>query len=200
MSSRDTVVLVAPVAVACAIALLGWVAGVRRGRRSVGDGVPSKRRRGVIMALLFVGAVAAAFLAPVISVLWVLLALNLLLGVGENVPFSTYSMFSKPSTTAWALCFEDGEGASVPIAKLGLAPHDMRKRFASELRAARARGVRDVDAARHDAASVLATLVEERRPPRGPFSTRTIAIVLVEYSLDAGKVRQVKTPILETSP
>jgi len=198
--SRDTVILVAPVAAAWAIALIGWVTRVRRGPRSEGDGLPSKRQRGVVMALVAVGAIAAAFLAPVISVLWVVLAINLVLGVGENVPFSPYSMFSMPSTTAWALCFEDGEGASVPISKLGLAPHDMRKRFAAELRAARARGVRDVDAARHDAASVLATLVEERRPPHGPFSTRTISIVLVEYSLDEGKVRQVRTPILETSP
>jgi hypothetical protein len=68
------------------------------------------------------------------------------------------------------------------------------------MRAARARGVRDVDAVRRDAATVLATLVEERRPPGGPLATRPIAIVLMEYSLDSGKVREVKTPIMETSP
>jgi hypothetical protein len=196
----DTVVLAAAVATPCVVALLGWLTPARGGGRSLQDKPPSEKWRRAIGASLVVGAVAAAMAAPIISVLWVVVALNLLLGPRENVPFSTYSMFSMPSATAWALRFENRQGELIPIATMGLAPHIMRKRFVSELRAARRRGVRDVDAARRDAASVLATLVEDRRPPGGPLATKPIAIVLVEYSLDSGTVRQAKTRIMETMP
>jgi hypothetical protein len=180
--------------------LLGWLTAARGGRRSTHDKPPSETWRRAIKASLVVGAIGAAIAAPIISVLWVVVALNLLLGSRENVPFSTYSMFSRPSAIAWALRFENRQGELIPIATMGLAPHIMRKRFVSELRAARRRGVRDVDAARLDAASVLATLVEDRRPSGGPLATKPIAIVLVEYSLDSGKVRQEKKHIMETSP
>ena len=200
MNPVDTVVLVAAVAAPCVVALLGWLTAARGGGQPVKDTVPSERRRLAILASLALGAVVAAIVAPIISVLWVVLALNFLLGPRENVPFSTYSMFSKPSATAWALRFESRQGELIPIATMGLAPHIMRKRFVSEMRAARRRGVRDVDSVRREAASVLATLVEDRRPPGGHLATKPIAIVLVEYSLDSGKVLEARTHIMETSP
>lgn len=193
----DIVLLVAAVAVPFVVALIGWLTA---GRRAGDDENLSHKRRMVVLASVGAASLVAALLAPSIAVFWVVLALNVVLGVRENVPFSTYSMFSMPSRTAYALRFEDGEGELVPIAMMGLAPHVMRKRFAAEQRAARRRGVRDVDAVRRDAASVLATLVEERRPSGGPLAMKPISIVLVEYSLDSGKVRQTKTPLMETSP
>jgi hypothetical protein len=193
----DRVVLVAAVAAPCVVALIGWLTG---GGRSGHHENLSPKRRKVILASVGAGALVAALLAPSIAVFWVLLALNVVLGARENVPFSTYSMFSTPTRTAFALRFEDRDGELVPIAMMGLAPHVMRKRFAAEQRSARARGIRDVDAARRDAASVLARLVEEHRPSGGPLARKPIAIVLVEYSLDSGRVQQTKTPLMETSP
>jgi hypothetical protein len=193
----DIVVLVAAVAAPCVVALIGWLTG---GGRSRHDENLSNKRRKVVLTSIGAGALVAALVAPSIAVFWVVLALNVVLGVRENVPFSTYSMFSMPSRTAYALRFEDHDGELVPIAMMGLAPHVMLKRFAAEQRAARRRGVRDVDAVRRDAASVLATLVEESRPSGGPLARKPIAIVLVEYSLESGRVRQTKTPLMETSP
>jgi hypothetical protein len=159
-----------------------------------------KRWPSAVTAFVVLGAIASAVAAPVISVLWVLVALNQLLGQRENIPFSTYSMFSKPSETVWAVRFEDSEGGVIAIGKIGLAPHVMRKRFAAELRSARRRGINDVDAARHCAAATLATLVEQHRPPAGPLATSPITIVLMEYSLESGQLLTARTPILETTP
>jgi hypothetical protein len=149
---------------------------------------------------VILAAVGAAIAAPVVAVLWATVALNFILGQRENVPFSTYPMFSRPATTAWTLRFEDSKGELIAIGKIGLAPHSVRKRFATELRAAQARGVRDVDAARHSAAAVVAALLEQHRPRRGPLAVSPIRIVLIEYVLESGRLLTVQTPITETTP
>jgi hypothetical protein len=200
MTSVDVLTLVAAVTGSCVVALVGWLVGVRAARWTAPTTRPSKMRHRSVTALIALGALAAAFLSPITSVLWVVLALNFLLGGRENIPFSTYPMFSRPSTTAWALRFEDCRGELIPIAKIGLAPHAMRKRFATEMRVARQRGISDIHAARHSAASVLAGLLEQRRPAGGLLAATPITIVLVEYSLDSGRPRMLKTPIMETSP
>jgi len=197
VSSIDAVTLAAAVGGSCAAALAGWAAP---DRRTSHDQRVSRRRRGAVMTIVVAGAAAASVTAPVVSVFWALLALNFTLGRRENVPFSTYPMFSNPDTTAWSLRFEDPNGQAVKIGKIGLAPHIVRKRFATELRTARRRGNGDESAARQVAAEVLATLIEEHRPPGGPLAASPITIVLVEYILESGRLRTVKTPIIETSP
>jgi hypothetical protein len=146
-------------------------------------------------------AVAAAFFEPVISVFCVLVALNIIFGDGENVPFSTYSMFSNPPRTAWALRFEDPHGELVPIGKMGINPYITKKRFGTEVRVAREQGVADVDAARRRAAEVIAEQIEQHRPPRGQWSAEPITIVFVEYRLAAGGGRvRAQTALLDTAP
>ena len=199
MSSLDTLPLVVGVAAPCAVALAGWLANDQRadGRSTEPT---SKRWRAAVRVLVIVVAVAGTITAPFISVFWVIVVLNFVAGRRENVPFSTYAMFSKPSTRAWSLRFEDPKGQTVNIGKIGLAPHIVRKRFATEMRAARTKGIRDPGGAQRSAAEVLATLVEQHRPPGGPLAACPITIVLVEYILEAGRLRRIKTPILETSP
>jgi hypothetical protein len=194
MSSAGTLTLVVAVAASCAVALAGWVASDRPNARS------SKRWRTATMSLMVASAIAAAIVAPAVSVFWLLVALNFAVGLHENVPFSTYPMFSNPEPKAWSLRFEDSNGQAVKIGKIGLAPHVVKKRFATELRAARERGIRDVADARRTAAGILAALVEQHRPPGGPLAACPITIVLVEYILESGQLRRVNVPILETSP
>jgi hypothetical protein len=200
MSSSAAVTVVAAVAGTCGVAMVGWVLDARDTRRTRRDARPSKRSRYATTAFIILTAVGAAIAASSISVFWMVLALNFLLGIRENIPFSAYSMFSQPATTAWTLRFEDSKGELISIAKIGLAPHVMRKRFATEMHAARKRGISDMDAARRKAATVLAALLEQRRPSRGPLAASPITIVLIEYSLDSGKLITVKTPIMETTP
>ena len=200
MRSLDTLTVVIAVAGSCGIALLGWLLGPRIARWSRREGDLSRRWRGAIVTFVAFAAVCAAVAAPIVSVFWTIVALNFILGRRENVPFSTYPMFSKPTSTAWALRFEGSDGELIAIGKIGLAPHIMRKRFVTELRTARKRGVGDMDAARLSAASVIATLVEQHRPPGGPLAASPITIVLMEYVLDSGRLLTVRTPIMETRP
>ena len=200
MTSVDSLTVIVAVAVSCFVALVGWPLGSREMRRGQPETLQSARRLDATRTIIAILAAVAAVLAPVVAVLWVVVALNLTLGRRENVPFSTYAMFSRPDRTAWSLRFEDRDGELVPIGRLGLAPHTMRKRFTTELRTARRQGVRDVDAARRRAAAPLADLVEKHRPPAGPLATSGITIVLVEYSLASEGLVTVETPIMETSP
>jgi hypothetical protein len=200
MTSLDSLTVIIAVAVSCVVALLGWPLGSRERRQGRAEIRQSKRRLDVTRTVIAICAAVAAVLAPELAVLWGVVALNLTLGRRENVPFSTYAMFSRPERTAWALRFEDCDGRLVPIGTLGLAPHTMRKRFTTELRAARQQGIRDVDAARRRAAAPLAALVEQHRPPAGPLATSGITIVLVEYSMASEGLVTVETPIVETSP
>jgi hypothetical protein len=154
----------------------------------------------VATALVVLGAAAAAIAAPITAVLWVVVALNAILGGGENVPFSTYAMFSAPRKRSWILRFEDCEQHLIAIGKMGLEPHVVQKRFETELRTARLHGDGDEATARRTAASALATLVEQRRPPKGPLATTPIVIVFVEYTVESGKLRAIRTPIGESSP
>lgn len=200
MTSVDSLTVVVAVGVACGVALLGWLLDRRERRRGQEEFRQPRWRPNATRGFIAICAAVAAVAAPELAVLWVLVALNLFLGGSENVPFSTYAMFSKPDGTAWTLRFEDSDGSLVPIGKLGLAPHTMRKRFHTELRAARQQGIRDVDAARRSAAAPLVALVEQHRPPAGPLATSRITIVLVEYSIASGRLVTVKTPLLEAVP
>jgi hypothetical protein len=200
MNSLDTLTVVAAVAGSCAAALVGWLLGARGARRSRPEVHASRRWRSAVSAFVVLSAVAAAFAAPIISVLWMVIALNFLLGRRENIPFSTYAMFSTPATTAWTLRFEDSDGQLIAIGKIGLAPHIVRKRFETELQTARQRGIHDIGAARRSAAAVLAALLEQHRPPRGPLAASPITIVLMEYVLESGRLHTVHTPIMQTTP
>src|SRR5262245_20959916 len=200
MTSVDSLTVVVAVTAACRVALLGWLLDHRERRRGRPEFDRSKRRRQRIRVALAVCAAVAAVIAPVLAVLWVLVALNFVLGSSESVPFSTYAMFSVPDSTAWTLRFEDRDGRLVPIGKLGLAPHTMRKRFTTELRTAHRQGIRDVDEARRKAAAPLVALVEQHRPPAGPLATSPITIVLVEYSMASEGLVTVKTPLVEARP
>jgi hypothetical protein len=199
MSSPDTLPLVVGVAAPCAVALAGWLANDRWA-----DGPPtkprSKRWRAAVAVLIMTVAVAGTITTPFIAVFWIIVVLNFVAGRRENIPFSTYAMFSMPNTRVWSLRFEDAKGDIVNIGKIGLAPHIVRKRFATEMRAARAKGIQHPGGAQRSAAEVLATLVEQHRPPGGPLAACPITIVLVEYILESGRLRRIRTPILETSP
>jgi hypothetical protein len=200
MNSLDSLTVIVAVAGSCAAALVGWMLGARGARRSRSKVSPSKWGRSAVTALVVLGAIAAAVAAPVIGVLWVVVALNFLLGRRENIPFSTYPMFSRPSNKAWALQFEDSEGALIAMGKIGLSPQILRKRFETELQAARMQGIRDIAAARRSAATVVADVLEQHRPGQGPWAVRPVTIVLVEYVLESGRVHRVRIPILETRP
>jgi hypothetical protein len=199
MNSLGTLTLVVAVAGSCGAALVGWLLAAGDARRGRPQPGPSKRWRSAVTAFLVVAAVGAAVVAPVVSVLWIVVALNFVLGQRENVPFSTYPMFSTPSAHAWTLRFQDVNGAPIAIGKIGLAPHIVRKRFESELQAARQRGS-DIGTARRDAAGVLATMLEQHRPPRGPLAATPITIVLLEYAVESGRLLTTQTPILKTAP
>jgi hypothetical protein len=197
MESLDALTVVVAVAAAGAAAVAGWALGARARRHRSGS-PPSRRWRAGVTAFVVLGAVAAAVTAPVVAVLWAVVGLNFLLGRRENVPFSTYPMFSRPPDTAWALQFEDPDGRLVAMGRMGLPPNIVRKRFETELQRARAQGIHDLGAARRSAAAVVATLLEERRPVWGPLAARPITIVLVEYTVDPGGLSRVRIPILET--
>jgi hypothetical protein len=200
MTSVDGLTVVIAVAVACAVALLGWLLDSTARRQGRPELRQSGSRPARTRTIIAVCAAVAAVVAPQLVVLWVLIALNFTLGSSESVPFSTYAMFSKPDSTAWTLRFEGPDGRLVPIGKLGLAPHTMRKRFTTELRKAHLQGIKDVDAARRSAAAPLVALVEQHRPPAGPLANSPITIVLVEYSMASEGLVTVNTPLVEAAP
>ena len=90
---------------------------------------PSRGWRNGVVAFVVIAAVSAAVLAPVIGVMWALVALNFAFGRRENVPFSTYPMFARLPEEVWALQFEDAAGQLVPIAVFGMNPVNTHKRF-----------------------------------------------------------------------
>ncbi len=198
MDSLDTLTVAVAVAAAGAAAVAGWALGAWTARKHRSGSPPSRRWRAGVTAFVVLGAIAGAAVAPAIAVLWVVVGLNFLLGRRENVPFSTYPMFSRPPDTAWALQFEDSDGELVAMGTIGLPPTIVRKRFETELRRARTQGIHDLGAARRSAAAVVATLVEEHRPAWGPLATRPITIVVVEYTVDPGGLSRLRVPILET--
>jgi hypothetical protein len=198
--SADLLIVASAAAGSCAVALLGWLLESRTSSRHASDRTPSTKWRRAATAFIVIGAAAAAIVAPIIAVLWVVVALNALLGGGENIPFSTYAMFSTPRKQTWILRFEDCDQHLIAIGKLGLEPHIAQKRFQTELRAARLRGSGDEAAARRTAASRLATLIDQRRPVAGPLATTPIVIVFVEYTAESGRLRTLRTPIGEATP
>lgn len=200
MDSLDALTVVVAVATAGAAAVAGWALGARAASKHR-TGLPASRRwRAGVTASVVLGAVVGAAIAPAIAVLWVVVALNFLLGARENIPFSTYPMFSRPSDTAWTLQFEGSDGELVAMGKIGLPPTIVRKRFETELRRAHAQGIHDLDAARRSAAAVVAALVEEHRPAKGPLAARPVWIVLVEYTVEPSGLSRLRIPILETTP
>jgi hypothetical protein len=192
-------IIVAVVALA-AVALVGWFLGAGRARRGQPCRRVSNPWRWVVTLSIVTGAATAAFVAPIIAVFWVLVALNFAFGREENIPLSTYGMFARPTERSWSLRIEDETGALIPIATLGLDPVAARKRFASETQAAHADGIADPGAARRVAAESLARQLEQHRPVRGPFAETPITISMIEYVLDGRDVKTVRTPLIETTP
>jgi hypothetical protein len=200
MGSADALTIIVAIVAVLALALVGWLVDARAARGGQPGGSASKRWRLVATSLVVVGAASAAIVAPIISVFWVLVALNFALGRPENIPFSTYSMFAHPAERSWSLRVEDAAGDLIPIAPLGLDPVAARKRFAADAQAAQADGVTGLQEARRLAAESFARDLEEHRPVRGPLAATTIKISLVEYVLDGRDVRTVRTPLVETTP
>jgi hypothetical protein len=176
------------VAGGCAWALYGWFQGAADARRGCEQPSPSSRSQLAIARVVLAAAVVAALAAPATSVLWILVALNLTLGRRESVPFSTYSMYSEPKGETWSLRIEDMDGNLMPIAQLGILPTDAKKRFATETRAARRRGITDLGTARRCAAAALATEIEDRRPTDGPWANGQLRIALDAYRFESGKL------------
>ena len=183
-----------------AAALLGWYLGSRRAQQGRPIVRPSPAWRRAVTGVIVVGAVSAAFVAPVIAVFWALVACNFAFGRGENLPFSTYPMFSQPAEHAWSLRVEDAAGVVIPIAMLGVDPVVARKRFATDEHAAMEHAAGDRDAARRVAAAAFAEQLEQRRPLHGPLASAPITISLIEYVVDAGAAKAVRTPLCETTP
>jgi hypothetical protein len=178
-------VLVAAVAAASVCAMVGWrlaaahaddaVAGTRTIAR------PEFSRVGVmiVVATSAVGIVVS----PVIGVFWLWVALNHLLGTGENAPFSRYPMFAEPSERTWALRYETSEGAPLNLVHLGIQPAAARKRFSKVLLSAHTE-TGDRSAARRQAAEVIGDWITTRRPGSGPLASEPISIVLIDYVFD----------------
>lgn len=151
-------------------------------------------------AVIVVAAIACTAVAPIVGIFWALVAGNLAFGRDETVPFSTYPMFSQPPERAWSLRVQDPDGEVIRVAALGISPVAAVKRFASDERAELEDDGVDRSEARRRAAAKYARLIEEHRPIRGPLSAAPITIVLTEYLIEAGAVRTVRTPLIETSP
>jgi hypothetical protein len=200
MTSVDLLTVAFAAAGSCAVALLGWFVETRTSAGHPSDRTPSMQWRRAATLFVVAGAAAAAIVAPATAVLWVVVGLNALLGGGENIPFSTYAMFSIPRQRSWILRFEDCDQHLIEIGKIGLEPHVAQKRFATELRTARLHSNGYEAAARRSAASTLATLIDQRRPPAGPLATTPIVIVFVEYTVESGKLSALRTPIGKASP
>jgi hypothetical protein len=145
-------------------------------------------------------AIATAFVWPVVAVFAAVVALDCLLGAGENIPFSMYPMFSQPSMRTWALRFEGPDGALVPIGLIGFNPQLAKKRFATEVGTARTLGIADVGEARRHAADVLVTEIHQHDRYQGPWSATPITIVFVEYSVESGELVTTHTPLAQTTP
>jgi hypothetical protein len=150
----------------------------------------------VVVALALTTAVAV----PTICVLSALVALNFVLGRRENVPFSTYPMFSRPGGKAWALRFEGPGGERFPIADMGISPQVAKKRFGTEVSAAHVRGVTDLTEARRLGAEAIAAQIQAHPRFREASGVKPITIVLMEYTLESGHVVTLRTPLLTTSP
>jgi hypothetical protein len=144
-------------------------------------------------------ALVAVPVAPVIGAFLAVVSLNHLLGGAENVPFSRYSMFSRPSRRSWALRYEDESGAPVNIGTFGIIPPSARKRFDGDVRTAREAG-RSLDEARESAARSLAEWLEERRTLSGASEGGRISIALIEYEFDGTTIVATRLPLAVDSP
>jgi hypothetical protein len=200
MDSVSGVTILVAVGSACVAAALGWFVGARRAHRAQPVVAPTRKWRLVVTGIVVLGAIGAALVAPIVCVFWILVASNFILGQGENIPFSTYNMFSQPRDTAWALHFEDDAGEFVPIGLMGINPVDMWKRFASELDDAYRSGITDRRVAQRRAAEAIAIHLEQCRPESGRWSTTPIKIVLLEYFLQSGRITASQTLLAETTP
>ena len=197
-----TVVVVVATAASALVAVGGWA--VHAGERRREPAAPGERRRPPAFppaaALIVVAlALVSVPIGPRVAVFSVVVALNHLLGRGENVPFSTYPMFARPDRRSWSIRFEASSGAVVSTTAFGMIPPVVRRRFSSELEAARAE-TGDLRRARRLAAASLAATLERRRPRTGPLATETVSIVLVEYDFDGEALRATRTPLAVCAP
>ena len=200
MISLDALTVVAAVAGAVTMALVGWLLGARRARRGQPPVWGSETWRSAATKVVVLGAVAAAIGAPIIVAFWVLLALNFVLGQRENVPFSTFRFFDRPATSAWALRFEDAAGDLVPIRQMGISPHNQKKRFDTEVRAARAAGSPTSTRRDEGAAEVLAVEIEEHRRPERKVGQHTHHDHAHRVQPRIGGLVTVRTGLFETRP
>jgi hypothetical protein len=189
------VVVVAAAAGGAAVALGGWGLRARSPRRST----PSAAFGAGAAILIVVLAVAAVPIGPPVAVFSILVGLNQLLGRGENVPFSTYPMFSRPEQRSWSVRLEDAAGEIVGTPAFGMIPSAMRKRFATDVEAALAAG-QDPRHARAVAADRLAEVLERRRPRIGRLATEPVTIVLMDYQFDGTALHRERTPLTVSTP
>lgn len=195
--------LVAASAAGAGLALAGWVREARLARLARRAGTASgprgdRRFERAATAAVVVIALAGVLVEPVVGVFWAVVGLNHVLGGGEHVPFSRYGMFARAGARALALRFEDTTGERVRAGAFGILPTAAKKRFLTELRAARA--AHGEEAARRRAAEVVAEWVERGRPGRGPLAGEPIAVVLVEYRLDGTDIRTTRQVLATTAP
>ncbi|MDH4170605.1 MAG: hypothetical protein OEW42_13560 [Acidimicrobiia bacterium] len=105
-------------------------------RRPTQPGWDQLRRRIMRVTYPLVGLVTLALLlgAVAIPVFLAVAALNLLVGGPENIPFSQYPMFARPSPDNWLIRLEDQDGQAIrPKDRFGITSNAVRKRFATEL-------------------------------------------------------------------
>lgn len=171
------------------------MAGVRPGARRR-RAHPTSWRWTLAVAVL---ALVAVPVTPAIGVFLTIVALNHLLGEAENVPFSRYSMFSRPSRRAWALRFEDDSGAPLNIGIFGILPPAARKRFAGDVQAARGTGM-TLEEARTVAATSLAEWIDEHRPVPEAAGRDRITIALIDYQFDGTEIVATRRTLATTRP
>jgi hypothetical protein len=196
-------VVIALIAVATALALGGWlsrVSGLLLAHR-VRTGSTQARAPGPIAAAVVLAALALVGVVgtPEIAVFLAVVALNRIVGPDENVPFSTYPMFSVARSESWSLRFEDSAGRPVSIASLGIFPHTARKRFGSELREAMTSSD-SADDVRRRAAQRFGIWLSERRRATGPLAGEPITVVFVAYRFDGRDVVTSSTPLAISEP
>lgn len=135
-------------------------------------------------AILCVALVVSGFPAPV---LLVVAALNLTLGRGEAVPFSTFPMFGSPKDRGFTIRLTGPDGVALSSAQVfGMAPSTFMKRFRRELALARDRP--DPEEHRPPEVAAAASLIEglvARRPLSPPPEFR---LELTDLVYDGGAV------------
>lgn len=200
-SGGAAAVVVGLTAASVAVALGGWILSVVMRRGSVGDQArPRPPWSGRVAGLVIAAAALVGLPAGrSVAVFLILVASNQILGRAENVPFSTYPMFSRPDRRSWSIRLEDGSGELVSTTAFGIMPPTLRKQFGTDLERART-ATADLLDARRRAAAELAETIERRRPKIGPLADEAVSIVLVEYEFDGRVLHRARTVLATSAP